>query len=73
MQAVRTLFLCVILRQITLNIIYMYTVDELKKELAYSYIEANPAIFQKQETPIPKVQETSGVIALLEQHKNKNS
>ena len=50
-----------------------YTVDELKKELAYSYIEANPAIFQKQETPIPKVQETSGVIALLEQHKNKNS
>ena len=33
MQAVRTLFLCVILRQITLNIIYMYTVDELNDRL----------------------------------------
>ncbi|MDY3732003.1 MAG: hypothetical protein SO001_02845, partial [Alloprevotella sp.] len=33
LQAVRTLFLCVILRQITLNIIYMYTVDELNDRL----------------------------------------
>ena len=47
-----------------------YTIDALKKELAFALVGENPETFSKVSTPrVPKVGEPSGLEAVLDQYK----
>ena len=56
------------------NALSNYTVESLKKELAYEFVTTNPTVFSKQssaEQIIPKIESKSALETLLDRHSNK--